>query len=463
MIRSRPSTRLRWAQRCLNLTVLGVLSTNPCDATNYFIAPPPLGSSGGSGLDWANASSDLAGKMSAALPGDNLFVIENSLFQTVPGSTLGFSLPAGVGLYGGFAGTELNLPPLGNPQTTVLDGLSTAHHVISVGPASASSGLTTIGYLKIANGNCLAVSNGAGITVSGGSLLLTNCFLFQNQANNGGAIWSSGTALSMKNCTFWHNFANFNGAALWGSRISGRIDNCTFKENGAESNGGAVYLQSIASTYEVMPPYDPSPNVKFVNCLLRDNESNTGGAAYLAGGSTTSGKASWINCSFVENSSRDGLDGLTIHADDTQNVDAVSVMRNSVVWATLVPAVRHLGGGQHLVRYSDIRDTIPNSGWSGVSSNNKINADPLLSASYAPQLGSALLECANSSFLPLDVLDIDEDGNTTEVLPIDLRLMGGSPGQQSRAWDDPATVNTGTGTVAGVPVTYLDMGAIEYH
>ena len=57
--------------------------------------------------------------------------------------------------------------------------------------------------------------------------------------------------------------------------------------------------------------------------------------------------------------------------------------------------------------------------------------------------------------MPLDVYDIDGDGNTTERLPWDLDGI-------SRFKDDLLTIDTGVPDLPDYPYI-VDMGAYEYH
>jgi len=104
--------------------------------------------------------------------------------------------------------------------------------------------------------------------------------------------------------------------------------------------------------------------------------------------------------------------------------------------------------GAATIDYTDIE-----GGWA--SGNNK-DADPkfvnLPGGNLTLRLGppnSPCLDAADYSKLPSDVLDVDGDGNVTEIIPWDIAW-------QTR-WIDQSTVgDSGTGTF-----TFLDMGAYE--
>jgi hypothetical protein len=101
-----------------------------------------------------------------------------------------------------------------------------------------------------------------------------------------------------------------------------------------------------------------------------------------------------------------------------------------------------------VVSYSDIQ-----GGWLGSGSQN-IDADPLFvdpdSADFRLQAGSPCIDAGHNWLVSPDTADLDDDGDTTELTPLDL---DGNP----RFADDAATADTGCGVPAPV-----DMGAYEY-
>ncbi|MFN0244026.1 MAG: hypothetical protein ACKVWV_14140 [Planctomycetota bacterium] len=62
---------------------------------------------------------------------------------------------------------------------------------------------------------------------------------------------------------------------------------------------------------------------------------------------------------------------------------------------------------------------------------------------------SPCIDAGDTSALPLDVLDLDLDANTLELVPFDLDLL-------ARRADDPGVADTGVG-----PAPVVDIGAYE--
>jgi len=110
---------------------------------------------------------------------------------------------------------------------------------------------------------------GAGVSVSGGSLRMLNCVGATNQATeagqSGGAIQASGSA-----------------------NLS--IEGCEFTENAAMQFGGAIYL------------VDSGTSAMITDCLFAQNESSVGGAIYVSNGTTCNGDL----IEFSENIAGDG-------------------------------------------------------------------------------------------------------------------------------------------------------------
>jgi hypothetical protein len=76
--------------------------------------------------------------------------------------------------------------------------------------------------------------------------------------------------------------------------------------------------------------------------------------------------------------------------------------------------------------------------------------DPLFSPTFSLMTGSPCIDAGDNTAVPPDVLDLDGDGDTNELTPVDLS-------GQARFRDDPATPDSGNGSP---PI--VDIGAYEF-
>ena len=230
-----------------------------------------------------------------------------------PGVTISdtFTLPAGVGVYGGFAGGE-TLRTQRDPAThvTVLSGDiggdddtdangvvtdtahihgSNAYHVVSAGgTATPITGTTVLDGFTItggqANAGTFPDNAGGGFFCNGEfsghvcSPSLSHLIFSANTAGGGGALYNGGyegvSSPSLTNVTFFSNFAYYGGAVYndgYEGVSSPSLTNVTFFSNRASSNGGALYnygFQGVSS---------PSlTNITFFS----NRASSNGGALY---------------------------------------------------------------------------------------------------------------------------------------------------------------------------------------
>jgi predicted outer membrane repeat protein len=312
-------------------------------------------SEGGDGSSWSTAHKYLQDALAVAEYGDEIWVAEGTYKpdqgagKTAGDRTASFDLVSGVGMYGGFGGTETTRDPQGDNNQTVLSGELSSNselwslHIVII---DAEEGPVTIDGFKVQFGNANGSGRddrgvyrykGAGIYIIDAKFLkVSNCIISNNYAekrNNhaeGPAIWgfvfhwedlveikienclitknhgensiflkgntyysdddnSPGTKLSIKDCIFKENF----GRALELDDIHYDISSTAFLENiGGYYEGGA--FQSAFWTNDHM--YLKS--VK--NCVFVGNTSHRGGAIYGTNNTT------YLNCIFAYNSSQSG-------------------------------------------------------------------------------------------------------------------------------------------------------------
>lgn len=196
----------------------------------------------GPGNDWAHAYHTVAAGITASASGGEIWVAGDAAHPYVERITL----KAGVGLYGGFAGTETSRSQR-NAKTsvTILDGNQGGSVVTCPSGATATTvidGFTitngTGTYWSTVSGNC-----GGGVYCSASSPTISNNNITRNYAAvNGGGVFCSGstdTPLILGNI-ITANIGNNQGSAIWSSCTA------TIANNVVSANIGsnAVYLYS---------------------------------------------------------------------------------------------------------------------------------------------------------------------------------------------------------------------------
>jgi hypothetical protein len=204
------------------------------------------------------------------------------------------------------------------------------------------------------------------------------------------------------------------------------ITNCEFIQNSSSSTGGALEVRGGPAW--------------LTNCLLTQNSAPTGGALEVPGGSAT-----LTNCILTQNSSPAG-GAMHISGGDVS-------IENCIVWGNDEPV---FADGLPTITFSDVQG--------GLSGYGNIDADPLFvdpdgpdddpntceDNDYRLSAGSPCIDAGCNWAVPPDAADLDDDGDTTEITPLDLDDEG-------RFFDDSNTVDTGCGHA---PI--VDMGAYEF-
>lgn len=298
------------------------------------------------GSSWANAYTDLQTAIGTARFEENNLWVKAGTYKPQPAVTspvmerpllldvreYHFSLKNGVGIYGGFAGTETSLEARDvMANKTILSGdigiendtSDNCYHVFYHTPAS--------------NLDASAILDG--FTITGGNADGTD--------DSGGGMFNDTSSPTVTNCTFLENSAAMYGGGMYNEAASPVVTNCTFENNSAATDGGGM-----------LNAPDAAPQV--INTTFTGNSAtNNGGGMLNAFCSPTV-----INCTFTGNTAGSRAGGM-------YNASASTVIVNSIFWNNGTE-IEDDSGADSTITYSVIQ-----GGWSGTGSNNS-TGDPML-------------------------------------------------------------------------------------
>ena len=172
---------------------------------------------------------------------------------------------------GGGNGGAISIAP--NGQVTINRSFLTSNFTESGsdGGAIYTSGILTINNTTLgANEARSAGGDGGAIYINGGTVVIRDAYLINNQAQNGGAIRLVGGSLTFERSALRSNIARANGGGLHIESNAGAITNSTFSNNKAD-RGGAIYKIG---------------NTPITNATFNENRADTGGAIFNQSGQT---------------------------------------------------------------------------------------------------------------------------------------------------------------------------------
>jgi parallel beta-helix repeat protein len=422
-------------------------SANPAGAVVRYV--DSRAAPGGDGLSWATAYDSLSTALTAAQPGDQIWVAAGRYVGN-------FTLKSGVEVYGGFAGTETELTQrnwTANP--TILDGNQTGSVVAAPSDADAT---TRIDGFTITNGSGTLhtwYTCGGGLHLDSSSPTIANNTITGNRADECGGLYLDDSCPTIVSNTITGNRADEGGGGglcLFDSFPM--IANNTIAGNSAAWGGGLFLCSS-------------SPTI--AHNTITDNWAYYGGGLYLYSSSPTI-----VNNTIAGNSADEDGGGLYLSNSYPTIANTIVAFNSSGIYLDLesgrTPALRYnCVHGNTWYNYAGLADPTGTDG--------NISADPLLVRNpddggdgwgddpATPDVdeganddfgdlqllsGSPCIDAGDNAAVPADTPDLDGDGDTTEPLPFDLSGW-------SRFVDDPLTADTGSGTP---PI--VDMGAYEY-
>ncbi len=427
------------------------------------------GASGaGDGSSWEDAFTRVQDALEAARgnPGTNVWVATGVYTPSWPSGRDAYFSLENQAVYGGFDGSEkLREERDWSANPTVLSGdigtpgvaADNCYHVVV---ASGATRTTTLDGFTIRGGN----ADGAGVSSWGGGFYIADAssptlrhISFQgNRAAYGGGV-CSWADMALRDVTFISNTATTHGGGMFSGGGSPSLAWTAFVSNSA-ATGGGLYLQlgspyvtnaifrSNGATQHGGGLYAVDGSLVLANAAFTGNTAGAnGGGACLKGGTPA-----LHNTSLFDNRANSG-GGLCVW-------DSASAVYNSILWANKANTgnqVQTNGLCTTTVGYSIVQG--------GYAGSHVLDLDPCFVNAVGPdgmvgtgdddlrlRAGSPAIDAGDNTALPVDLADLDGDGNTCEPVPVDLAGNG-------RRTEAPAVPNTGNGL--GMIV---DMGAFEY-
>jgi hypothetical protein len=249
-------------------------------------APP-----GGNGTSWGNAIGDLQTALALAASDPLVVEVWVAAGRYLPASvdrTQSFAVPNGVGLYGGFAGTETvrgQRDPVAN--VTVLDGDLAGNDL---------PGLQNYGE------NSWHV-----VTAVGVQSLVLDGFTIRGGSRGGGAgVRAIAQQVELANLRLVENWGldnNNDGAGLWLAADLVQVRACVFADNLTTAGAGAQLLDG---------PLAGPKQASFEACVFERNQATDGAGIRATGVEPWS--VTLVDCTFRDGYGTSGA-GVTVHAD----------------------------------------------------------------------------------------------------------------------------------------------------
>lgn len=358
--------------------------------------------SSGNGLSWASAYSSFQQALEVAQPGQQIWVAKGTYVPSkdfsgnVPTDLkkTTFTLRKGVKIYGGFGGTETHIRQRNwRANKSVLSGFHgpKQSEVVVRGDSIDSTACLDGFYITKSKGNDNSI-RGGGIFLRYSNLILSNLVIHNNESYCGGGIGMQYSSPKLINLHIYGNNIistnNDSGGGVFVEQGHPDLINCLIVQNTSPAAGGGIacrnaspVLHNVTISGNIAPGFPVSGGMR--------NVSNTQALASLP---------------LVYNSIIEG----GIH----NSIYSQPKFSNCIgVWGRIggIDTVMGIDGGSNLdtsVYYTD-------------SANGNY-----IAAHCSPNI-----DAGDNQYLPKDFLDLDYDGDTTELLPVDLfgrpRLQNG--------------------------------------
>lgn len=362
---------------------LGLLDLSPAVAGQpsnaTYVKADATGANNGS--SWTDAFTDLQLALVSAVPGDEIWVTSGTYAPAGPkGDRIAtFQLVSGVGIYGGFSGTETERHQRNAAAyVTVLSGDLNSDDRTVAAAANLANDPT-----RFDNSFHVVTATGADDTATLDGFIITDGYANESGHDNGGGMINIGQVASTEgptliDCGFEGNFALWNGGGIYNARSNLNLIHCTFRQNHANVGGKEPGSAGIGGGGLHSSNSDP----RLFDCNFTENTTLGQGGGML----NIFGSPTLIGCRFVDNHSLGGNfrnlgGGLWLREPETPLVLNCAFFGNSA----------RLGGGMAIIH--DCNPTIVNTIFTGNIAEGSDRSGAAILLNYA---GATLINCTLS-------------------------------------------------------------------
>ncbi len=378
----------------------------------------------GDGTSWPTAYNDLQTALADASCTE-IWVAAGTYYPTNSADrSASFALKNGVGIFGGFAGTEtardqraptVNLTTLSGDIGNAADATDNSYHVVS---GSGLDGTAVLDGFTIAAGNAdgtAPADRGAGIYLANSSPSLASLFVQGNIAQAGAGIYADNSSPSIQGVTLSNNTASGMGGGMNAYMGAPSFIDAVFAGNSASGGGGLILYGATGSTLTNVTFsgnssagigggfLDLQSNAILLNATISGNSSSMGGGMW-----STSSDTSLTNVTFSGNSADYGggyyawlnnprLTNVTFRGNsasakggaffsDGSTGSSYPTLTNVIAWedtALMDGSEIYTKSAAPSIDHSIIQGSFPDGTWSvglGNDGGGNLDANPLLGA-----------------------------------------------------------------------------------
>ena len=338
----------------------------------------------------------------------------------------------------------------GEGNSSVLEGVTVANGLSGNGGGIFANDASPTIRLCVIRDN-IATNDGGGLYISGISPTVKNCVIVANSASGGGGLFL-GEAGTILNCSITNNTAVTGGGVLVSAGFDPQIGLCIINDNVATGDGGGMYVffnvyvmncyfaGNVAAGSGGAITFDSDSGASLYHCVFSGNTASSfGGGVFF---NDVGGGGEMYGCTFSGNQASEG-GGLYLIGDP---IAARIEVAGCIIWGNSATSSDPSIGGPMLAEASyDIIE-------GGYPGNNMVVADPLfvdangdddIVGTPDDNLRPGAVEAVDTGIngaTYFDLMDFDNDGNITEVIPFDI--VGNARYHDGNA-DGTATIDIG--------------------